>query len=168
MVKASRSGRIGSHPAAVWLVKHVVSPLDRVVVRVSRGRFPPPSARVVPSLLLTTVGRRSGRERTVPLVYVRDGDRLVVANARPEGERRNPWVLNLRAAGGGRVRIGGRTTDVDAREAAGEEIERLWPLLVEAWPAFREHYAATGDRTVFVLEPRPPPAGAQDAAPPRR
>jgi deazaflavin-dependent oxidoreductase (nitroreductase family) len=146
-------GRIGSHPAAVWAVKHLVSPLDRMVVRMSRGRLPPPSAIAVPTLLLTTVGRRSGRDRTIPLVYLRDGVDYVVANARPAGERPNPWVVNLGAAGGGRIRVLGETVEVSARQPEGAEAERLWNDLVGIWPAFEEHYAATGERTVFVLEP---------------
>ncbi|MCP3975820.1 MAG: nitroreductase family deazaflavin-dependent oxidoreductase [bacterium] len=120
------------------------------------GRVHPLSSFVVPSLLLTTAGRRSGRERTVPQVYLRDGDRFVVANARPAGERRNPWILNLRAAGEAQVRLGGRKLQVTAEELAGAAVDRWWPLLVDVWPAFDEHYTATGERTVFLLAPTTP------------
>jgi deazaflavin-dependent oxidoreductase (nitroreductase family) len=136
----------------VWAVKHLVSPLDRIVVRISGGRLPPPSSFAVPTLLLTTVGRRSGQERTIPLVYVRDSDRYVVANARPAGERKNPWLLNLRAEGRGRIRVRGQTVQVIAHELDKAEIERWWPALVGVWPAFAEHYAVTGERTMFALE----------------
>ena len=146
-------GRLGSHPAVVWVVKHVVSPLDRIVVKISAGHLQPPSSLFVPTLLLTTKGRRSGQDRTTPLVYVDDGGRYVVANARPAGEGRNPWVLNLSAAGRGLVRVRGKTLAVAAGECDSAEAEEWWPRLVEVWPAFAEHYAATGDRTVFVLEP---------------
>lgn len=149
----TRTGRLGSHPAVVWGIKHIVSPLDSLVVRASRGRVRPPSSLAVPSLLLTVAGRRSGQPRTVPLVFVRDGVRFVVANARPVGERRNPWVANLRAAGSARVKLGRRSLDVAARELDGSDTERWWPRLVEVWPAFADHYAATGERTVFMLEP---------------
>lgn len=151
--------RIGSHPLGVWAIKHLVSPLDRMVVRLSAGRLPPPSSLMVPTLLLTTTGRRSGSPRTVPLVFVRDGTRYVVANARPAGERPNPWVLNLRAAGEGTVKIGGRTFGVIAHELEHESSDRWWPVLVDAWPAFADHYAATGERTVFTLEPSDPEHG---------
>jgi deazaflavin-dependent oxidoreductase (nitroreductase family) len=138
----------------VWLIKHVVSPLDRLVIEVGKGRVRPPSSLAVPTLLLTTEGRRSGRDRTVPLVYVRsEGGGFVVANARPAGERRNPWVLNLEASRSGRVTVGTTTIDVVARALDGVQADRWWPRLVSVWPAFGEHYAATGERTVFVLEP---------------
>ncbi|MEE8331039.1 MAG: nitroreductase/quinone reductase family protein [Acidimicrobiia bacterium] len=137
----------------MWAIKHVVSPLDRLIGRISRGRLPPLSSLVVPTLLLTTVGRRSGQERTIPLVYVRDGNRFLVANARPAGERDNPWVLNLRAAARGQVKVKGQNVLVKSRELSASEAEIWWPALVEVWPAFSEHYAATGDRSVFELQP---------------
>jgi deazaflavin-dependent oxidoreductase (nitroreductase family) len=143
---------VGSHPAALWIIKHVVSPLDRLVSRSSGGRVPPLSTLVVPTLLLTTVGRRSGRDRTVPLVYLREGSDFLVANARPAGERTNPWVLNLRAAATGRVRVGRVAWRVEAVELGESEIEQWWPAFVDVWPAFAEHFAATGERAVFRLE----------------
>lgn len=146
-------GSWGSHPAAVWAIQHIVSPLDRFVVRVSRGRLAPPSRLAVPTLLLTTVGRRTGRTRTVPLVYVRDARRFIVANARPAGEHTNPWVLNLRAAGQGSIRVGGELLPVIARELTGMEMDCWWPRLVRVWPAFGEHFATTQERYVFALEP---------------
>lgn len=152
--------RIGSYRVSVWAVKHLVSPLDRFVVRISGGQLRPPSGFFVPTLLLTTVGHRSGQERTIPLVFVRDGDCYVVANARPPGERRNPWVANLRAIARGHVRVGRRTVLVDARELADADVDRWWPALVEVWPAFSDHYGATGERSVFVLKPVDRPGGS--------
>jgi deazaflavin-dependent oxidoreductase (nitroreductase family) len=148
-------GRIGSHPAGLWTVKHLISPLDRLVVKASRGRLRPPSSLAVPSLLLTVKGRRTGQERTIPLVFVRDGKRYVVANARPAGERRNPWPATLEAAGQARVRHGKNTITVNAHKLSDTEAERWWPSLVDVWPAFAEEFAATGERTVFVLDPHP-------------
>jgi deazaflavin-dependent oxidoreductase (nitroreductase family) len=106
----------------------------------------------VPTLLLTTTGRRTGELRTTPLVYVRRGDDYLVANARPQGERRNPWVLNLEASGRAQIRVAGQIRNVVARRLDAHDAERAWPSLVEVWPAFDQHYSATGDRTVFVLE----------------
>ena len=119
---------------------------------VLQGSNTAPSSIAVPTLLLTTPGRRSGVDRTVPLVYVGDGSGYVVANARPAGERINPWVLNLRAAGQARIRRGGRLLEVKAEELDEARVAEWWPALVGAWPVFAEHCAATGDRTVFRLE----------------
>jgi deazaflavin-dependent oxidoreductase (nitroreductase family) len=137
----------------VWIVKHAISPIDSWVVKTSRGRIPPLSSLAVPTLLLTTTGRRTGELRTTPLVYVRSGDNYLVANARPQGERRNPWVLNLEASGRAHIRVAGKTRHVAARRLDDHEAEHAWPALVKAWPAFDQHYSVTGERTVFVLEP---------------
>lgn len=153
MAGESRPGTLASHPAVGWLVKHVVSPLDRWIVSTSKGRVPPLSSMVVPTLLLTTMGRRTAEPRTVPLVFVRDGDDYVVANARPQGERKNPWVLNLADSGRAQIRVDGRTSDVRAAQLQGNEIEEWWSRITAVWPAFDRHYAATGERTVFRLTP---------------
>jgi F420H(2)-dependent quinone reductase len=123
------------------------------VVRFSRGRLPPLTSLFVPTLLLKVVGRRSGTEHATPLVYVSDGGCYFVGNARPKGERRNPWVLNLRAARRGVVVVRRRELEVTARELEGEELSRWFGALTEVWPALLDHYAATGERSVFVLEP---------------
>ena len=144
---------LGSNPLIVWAIKHIASPIDRLVMKVGRGRLPPPTSWFVPTLLLTTVGRKSGIKRTTPLIYVPNGAGYIVANARPAGEGRNPWVLNLRASGQGQVRRRGRTVQVTARELGEDELQTWWPEMTAVWPAFADHYANTGERTVFSLEP---------------
>jgi deazaflavin-dependent oxidoreductase (nitroreductase family) len=84
---------------------------------------------------------------------VRDRRRYVVGNARPAGRCRNPWILNLEAAGQARIQHRERVMSVSARKVEDREAEQWWPALVDVWPAFAEEYAATGERTVFVLEP---------------
>jgi len=104
-------------------------------------------------LLLTTVGRRTGKARTVPLFYVRDRDRVVVCNVDPGFERPNPWTLNLRAEPHAHIQIGHETVDVTARAATQEELDRYWPRLTRIWPAYRAFHDRGGRRSVFVLEP---------------
>jgi len=99
--KPTTKASVGSDPIVVWAIKHLASPIDRLIMRVGRGRIPTLTSLAVPTLLLTTVGRITGLERTTPLVFVPDGDRFIVANACPAGEGRKPWILNLRAAGHG-------------------------------------------------------------------
>jgi deazaflavin-dependent oxidoreductase (nitroreductase family) len=102
--------------------------------------------------LLTATGRRSGRPRTIPLIFLCDGDDLVVCNVRPPWERPNPWPLNVRANPNVSVWIRGVTEQRVAREVRGQELEKYWPLLVKTWPAYERFFADTHERAIFVLQ----------------
>jgi deazaflavin-dependent oxidoreductase (nitroreductase family) len=111
-----------------------------------------------PILLLTTVGRTTGRLRVNGLVFLRDTvddvERYVVV-ASDNGARRNPgWYHNLLASGGGTVRYRRRVFRVTATEARGDERARLWPLLLQVYGGYDRHQALAG-RTlpVVVLTP---------------
>ena len=103
-------------------------------------------------LLLTTKGRRTGKERTVPVFYLREGERIVICNVRPKSERTNPWVINLRSYPVAKLQIGRDTTQYQARRATDDEIKRLWPQLIKLWPAFKVHFENGGRRSIFVLQ----------------
>ena len=103
-----------------------------------------------PVCLLTTTGRKSGEKRTVPLLFMRDGDNVVVV-ASQGGMARNPaWYLNLVADPEVVVQIGSTTTDMVAHTAADAERAELWSRLVEVYSDF-DTYAAWTDRTIPVV-----------------
>lgn len=108
----------------------------------------------VPVLLLTTKGRRSSEMRTKPLMYLPRGEAFVVV-ASYAGEPKHPaWLLNLRADPSARVQVGSRTIDVRAREAEGDERDRLWRDVVAQDGAFAEYERRTTRRIpVVLLEP---------------
>jgi deazaflavin-dependent oxidoreductase (nitroreductase family) len=91
--------------------------------------------------------------RTVPLFYVRDGERFVVCDVNPGFERTNPWVLDIQADPRARVLIGRRIRRVTAHPADDAELERCRPRLVRPWPSYRSFEERGGRRVVFVLEP---------------
>ncbi|HEX2729665.1 MAG TPA: nitroreductase/quinone reductase family protein, partial [Rubrobacteraceae bacterium] len=122
--------RLGATRMGVWAIKHLVSPFDRHVYRLSGGRLASMGRSSGRILLLTTRGRRTGKERTTPVFYLRDGERIVVCNVNPGFELPNPWTLNLRVHPLARVRIGRDSGAYRAREATEEEVERYWPGLV--------------------------------------
>jgi deazaflavin-dependent oxidoreductase (nitroreductase family) len=106
-------------------------------------------------LLLTTRGRRSGEERTTPLIHRVDGGRWVIV-ASKGGTPENPaWFENLSADPNATIQVRDEVIPVRASVAEGEERERLWSLMTEVWPAYDE-YAQRTDRhiPVVILERR--------------
>jgi F420H(2)-dependent quinone reductase len=143
--------RVGRTRIGVLAIGRVISPVQRQLYRCTGGRLSLTGR--APVLLLTTTGRRTGKSRTVPLLYLRDGDRLVICNVNPGFERTNPWILNLSAQPRAQVQIGPDTIMVRARAAYGDELERYWPRLAKLWPAYQTFYDKGGRRSVYVLEP---------------
>lgn len=132
--------------------------------RMSRGRI---GGRIgaLDVLVLTTVGRSSGKPRAVALMGFDDGDRIVVCGSNA-GEPRDPaWVQNLRAEPDATVERGALTVAVTAHEASGDERDRLWTRLLELDPAYAE-YARRTTRTlpIVVLSPGRPTSEAGSAA----
>jgi F420H(2)-dependent quinone reductase len=108
-----------------------------------------------PVLLLTATGRKSGQLRTVPVVYLPDGERQIVIGSNA-GHRNEPaWSLNLKANPEAEVEIGRKRRPVRARIAAGDERAELWRRINERYSGFDDYEART-DReiAVFVLESR--------------
>jgi deazaflavin-dependent oxidoreductase (nitroreductase family) len=107
------------------------------------------------TLLLTTTGRRSGTARTVPLIYIEDGDAYVVIASKGGADTHPAWYLNLEADPEVELQVGAEVMRATARRASGEEETRLWERMAEVWPDYDE-YAKKTDRPipVVVLTPR--------------
>jgi deazaflavin-dependent oxidoreductase (nitroreductase family) len=108
----------------------------------------------VPTLLLEHRGRKSGKLFTVPLLYLRDGDDVVIV-ASQGGRPENPqWYRNLVANPDTEVQIGPQRSAVRAVVAGPEERARLWPKLVEAYADF-ETYQSWTEREIPVIALKP-------------
>jgi deazaflavin-dependent oxidoreductase (nitroreductase family) len=102
-------------------------------------------------LLLTTTGRKSGRPRTIPLLYLPDGKNLVVV-ASNGGTAGDPtWRLNLEDEPEAKVEVDGRKLRVRAEEAEGEERRRLWERVVRMYGAYQQYQERTDRRIPVVL-----------------
>jgi deazaflavin-dependent oxidoreductase (nitroreductase family) len=128
------------------------APLDRALYRATRGRLTS-TAGAAPVMLLTTTGRRSGRRRTTPVMYLRDGDRFVVTSENFGQQRPAAWPMNLVADPRATVQVGADVVPCHARLLPEAEADRYWPKLVEVWPAHESYLARSGQRHTFVLEP---------------
>jgi F420H(2)-dependent quinone reductase len=106
--------------------------------------------------LLDHVGAKSGKKRTTPLLYVRDGEDVVLVASKGGFPRHPAWFHNLKANPDTTVQIGGERRAVHARVATPEERERLWPLAVEAYRGYSLYQKRSQGREIpmIVLEPR--------------
>jgi deazaflavin-dependent oxidoreductase (nitroreductase family) len=106
-----------------------------------------------PVLVLETVGRRSGKRRAAPVLYLRDGERYVVLAANAGADRAPAWWLNLREAGEARVVVGQHRARVRPRRLEAREARRLWSAFVTMYPAAAEYRRMTSrDLPLVALE----------------
>jgi deazaflavin-dependent oxidoreductase (nitroreductase family) len=108
----------------------------------------------MPVLLLTTTGRSSGRKRTTPLTFFREGADLVVIASNGGADRPPDWSLNLQRNPSAVVAIGTAELIVTARAASPEEHERLWPRITTTYPGYAEYQERTTRQIpVIILTP---------------
>ncbi|HEV3171907.1 MAG TPA: nitroreductase/quinone reductase family protein [Actinocrinis sp.] len=136
------------------------APMDRFVGRVSHGRITMLGLVGLPSLMLTTTGRRSGLSRCQPLLYTQDGDGYVVAGTNWGHPAHPGWSANLLAEPAAIVEVRGRRIPVRAALAEGPERERLWRVITAGWPAYQTYAAAT-ERSIRVFRLVPQTRGRE-------
>jgi deazaflavin-dependent oxidoreductase (nitroreductase family) len=108
-----------------------------------------------PVLLLTTTGRKSGEPRTAPVLYLADGERLIVIGSNAGNAGAPAWSLNLKANPDAEVEVGRTRRQVRARVAEGEERVELWRKANQQYAGFDDYESKTNrDIALFVLEPR--------------
>ena len=106
-------------------------------------------------LLLTTVGRSSGTERTTPLIFRSDGDASVVVASKGGAPDHPDWYKNLEANPEATIQVKDERIPVRAHAAQGSERQRLWRLMTDVWPAYDEYQEKTErEIPVVVLERR--------------
>lgn len=108
----------------------------------------------VPTLLLTTRGRRSGKLRRTALIYGRDGDRYLVVASKGGAAEHPLWYLNLRDHPEVELQVEAERIRARARTASAEEKPRLWRQMAQIWPAYDEYQTKTArDIPVVILDP---------------
>jgi len=105
-----------------------------------------------PLMLFTHTGAKSGKQRTTPIVYHRDGDRLVIAASKGGAPTNPAWYHNLVAHPDVTVELPGQTFRARATEVKGEERDRLFRAHAELMPAFADYETKTDRKIpIFVL-----------------
>ena len=109
-----------------------------------------------PLLLLTHIGAKTGRKRTNPVAYFRDGDRYVVVASKGGAPSNPDWYYNLLANPKVTIEVGTTQLEVTAKKADSAERNRLWAMVKERNPAFKEYEKKTS-RTIplMILTPSP-------------
>ena len=139
-------------PNIRWLLA-LITAIHRTLYRATNGRI---GARTggVDVLLLETVGRRTGRRRRTPLLYLRDGANWVVVASNAGDDREPAWWLNLQTRPDARIQVREQRHTIRARRATGDEGERLWPRLVAAYKGYDAYRERTRrEIPIVVLEP---------------
>ena len=107
-----------------------------------------------PIVLVDSVGRKSGKRRTHPLICDEQGENIVVVASKGGIDKHPAWYLNLMANPDTEINWRGEQRRVRAREAEGEERERLWKRMVEVYRDYAQYQSRTDRRIpVIVLEP---------------
>jgi deazaflavin-dependent oxidoreductase (nitroreductase family) len=104
----------------------------------------------VPTLLLTSTGRRSGAERTSALIFARDGDDYLIVASKGGMPSHPMWYLNLQANPAAKIQVKADELAVVARTASADEKPRLWKIVTDVWPNY-DVYQTRTDREIPVV-----------------
>ena len=145
---------MSSSDAFLRYAPKVVPHVDRFLHRVSRGRLLM-SAGMLPTLVLTTTGAKTGQRRTTPLATKPEDGSWYVVGSNFGGETHPAWSGNLIANPDAEVSYRGTTTPVHAHLLTPEEKREVWPRLVTFWPNYDVYVERSHrDLRVFRLDPR--------------
>lgn len=134
---------LARQPLLRRVVRWVVPPLDRWLSRLSRGRWQLGSL-ALPMLELTVRGRRSGRLRRTSLLYVPDGQDVLVVGSNFGRSEHPAWSHNLLAAETATVNIRGQQITVRPELLEGDARAAAWPVLLRTWPVYRDYEQEAG------------------------
>jgi deazaflavin-dependent oxidoreductase (nitroreductase family) len=133
----------------------VMSLVNTWIYRLSGGRLGGRWMYNAPILLLTTTGRKSGEKRTAPLLYLEDGERVIVVGSQGGMSKDPLWVRNLDASPDVEIEIGSRRRPMRARRGTPDEKARYWPALCKMYPDYADYQARTlREIPVILLDPR--------------
>ena len=130
-------------------------PLERLTTAVTRGKHPL-SGFLVPSLVLHSTGARSGLQRDTELMYVPEGDGMLVTGSNFARDSHPAWTANLLTHPAATVSVDRTLIPVLASLVSDDEREAVWAYIEQQWPGYRGYERASG-RTlrIFRLTPQP-------------
>ena len=140
---------LSSTPAGRVLVRAYASRLDPILYKMSGGRLTSVGPQVIPQLVLTTTGRKSGKERAVQLGYAEDGDDVLVVASNLGGTNHPAWSYNLDANPRAKIQLGSEKRDIVATRLTDSEKAILWPKIADTLPQMKTYVKRT-ERNIKV------------------
>ncbi len=144
-----RLARQLGHRAWFARLGKAIVPLDRGMAKLTGGRVV--ALGLVPSLILTTTGRKSGQPRPQPLAYVPDGDDIILIGSNWGGPNHPAWSVNLIANPVAKVNVKGREKAVTARLLTDAERAAAWQLATQVWPPYATYEKRCAPRKIRVF-----------------
>ena len=146
--------RVASNKRFLRVAPKFMPRIDRTVSRMTGGRLVP-SDLLVPTLILTHTGSKSGLQRITPLATLVDGDAFYITGSNYGGEKHPAWSGNLMHTPAATVAFRGRTVPVLAHLLTEDEKAAIWPKLLTVWPIYDTYVERSGrSLRVFRLEPQ--------------
>ena len=137
-------------PVGDWYMKRIAPRVDPPLLRLTGGRIS--SVYPVPIMLLTTTGAKTGEPRTLPLLYVTDGDRLILIASNYGNTTHPAWYRNLVANPKVEVLAGKRSGTYNATEiTAPAERDRAWELALDMYAGYGDYEGRAGDRRIPLV-----------------
>jgi deazaflavin-dependent oxidoreductase (nitroreductase family) len=130
-------------PVGRWIAKTLAAKVDPFFYKISGGRFTSTGPLTIPQLTLTTVGRKSGKERTVQLGYHEDGDDVLIVASNFGGTNHPAWSYNLDANPNCKIRLGPHEKNVTATRITDSEKAVLWPKIEGTIPQMKSYKVRT-------------------------
>lgn len=128
----------------------LVPPLDRMISKLTGGRFLLGSL-VLPMMVLHTVGRKSGELRTTPLACLPTDEGIFVVGSNFGREAHPAWTYNVMATPAVTVEFRGERFEATANLLDADEVDAVWPRLLQLWPAFDKYRADASGRDLRVF-----------------
>ena len=142
--------KVARMPVGDWYLKRVAPRLDPPLLRITGGRIS--SVYPVPVMLLTTTGAKTGQPRTLPLLYLTDGDAIILIGSNYGKTSHPAWYRNLVANPKVEVLAGKKSGTYTATEITDAvERERAWVLALDLYAGYRDYEGRAGDRTIPLV-----------------
>jgi len=137
-------------PVSAFMAR-VLHHLDSFMLRLTRDKYTITQIVGLPIIQLTTIGAKTGKPRTLPLVGLIDGEKIALIGSN-FGQKHNPnWYCNLKAHPECEARFSGHTTKYIAREAEGDEREKYWQLAVSYYKGYDVYKISAAHRKIPVM-----------------